>query len=96
VTTQQLPSTSSLECRDIRHMWERASEEVLEKAKGRALFARILVCTRCGCLRQDEYVVTSLRVEKIRTKYKYPQGYIVPGGFSTEAARVYLFSQYLK
>jgi hypothetical protein len=84
----------SITCRDLRHSWERAGDHVLIEQKGQVRhFARTLECVRCECLRIDEYTISGFSLARVRSRYKYPEGYQVPGGLSTEKARFLLFSK---
>ena len=86
--------TVSLDCRDMRHGWQRAGDTVLIKQAGQVRhFERKLECFRCGCMRVDEYKITRVALERIRSRYVYPEGYRVPGGLSVADARFKLFSQ---
>lgn len=93
-------STESLECRDLRHSWKHYDDRLLERSKKKWSLVRIertLECERCGTQRIDQYIVSKLHVEKVNSKYRYPEGYIVKGGeMNVEKARVMLFSHFLE
>jgi len=83
----------SITCRDLRHSWERSGDHVLIEQKGQVRhFSRTLECSRCETLRIDEYTMSSFSLARVRSRYKYPEGYQVPGGLPTEKARFILFS----
>lgn len=79
-----------LECRDLGHAWERASDVVRTVEGGVRSFKRVLQCTRCKTLRKDEFRVTDSVSPKGR-QYAYPKGYVVKGGLSRSDARMLLF-----
>ena len=92
-------STVSFDCRDIRHLWQRGKDEILARnnAKVRLVsLQRTLTCSRCGTERIDRYVISKMHVEKYYTRYVYPKGYTVKGGFTTEQARLVIFADHLK
>jgi hypothetical protein len=92
-------SSVSFECRDIRHLWQRGKDEILARNNDKMRLVslqRTLDCSRCGTQRIDRYVISRMHVEKYYTRYVYPKGYQIKGGFTTEEARIVLFSEYLK
>lgn len=73
-----------LDCRDMRHSWKRKQDyRPREQAEGgrrsrlSPLLYRLLVCTRCGCERED--VIYSRTFERLSTSYKYPEHYQMRG-----------------
>lgn len=79
-------------CRDIRHGWEHDGDVILiEQNRKVKHFERTLVCRRCGTQRIDEYAISSRALARVRTKYRYPEGYHVPGGISVDEVRISLF-----
>lgn len=79
-----------LDCRDMGHAWERASDIVKERGDDGVLrFSRVLRCSRCTTMRRDEFVVGDVVKPKGRG-YTYPKGYQVKGGLSRGEARLLL------
>jgi hypothetical protein len=69
-----------LECRDLAHAWEHVGDELIVERKRRVQsFSRMLVCTRCTTQRIDSFQVQRDSIEKVKTKYHYPKGYLVQG-----------------
>lgn len=85
----------SLPCRDLRHGWERSNDLILIKdSRGNVRhFQRVLVCFRCGTERTDEYLMTATSLQKLRSGYRYPKGYQIPGGANLEKLRMELFQK---
>lgn len=83
--------TGFLDCRDMGHAWERASDVTKERSGGVVSFSRVLKCQRCETVRQDKYVVGDVVVSAKGKTYKYPKGYQVKGGMSRGEARMLLF-----
>lgn len=69
----------SLQCRDFGHGWTHSTDFGARKDKeGRLSYvARILVCIRCGTMRNDEYELPSF--QRIKSTYIYPENYLIPG-----------------
>ena len=83
----------SAECRDLRHAWTHDGETVLERSHGKdvRVYSRRLLCSRCGMLRTDVYEANGRSIDKVKTRYQYPEGYKVPGGVSVQEVRWALF-----
>jgi hypothetical protein len=82
--------TRFLDCRDMGHAWERASDVVRSNSGGVRSFKRTLKCLRCETMRQDEYKVGDVVTARGR-RYAYPKGYQVKGGMSRGEARMLLY-----
>lgn len=81
-----------LPCRDLRHSWEPAGDNILIEDRGQVKhFTRTLECMRCECQRIDEYKMSRIALVLVRTRYKYPFGYQVKGGLRVADARLMLF-----
>ena len=79
-------------CRDIRHAWEPAGDNVLIEQQGQVRhFARSLQCSRCETVRVDEYKISRVAIARVRTRYWYPENYRVPGGIKVADVRFALF-----
>jgi hypothetical protein len=66
-----------LECKDVRHHWQ-----VTEPYHNvdRKHVVRVLRCSRCGAERTDNYaVVSSGRLARMGSTYRYPQGFAMRG-----------------
>lgn len=83
--------TGFLDCRDMGHSWERASDTTKERSGGIVSFSRALRCVRCGTVRQDRYSVGVDAVSAKGKRYTYPKGYVVKGGMSRGEARMLLW-----
>lgn len=80
-------------CADMRHAWNPVGDNVLVQKHGRIRsFSRQLQCLRCATTRTDVYEVTRTSVNRVTSKYKYPQGYHVKGGLPVGTARLMLFT----
>lgn len=79
-------------CRDLRHAWEAAGDNVLIEHQGQVRhFARSLECSRCGTVRVDEYKISMVSIARVRTRYVYPENYRVPGGIKVADVRFAMF-----
>jgi hypothetical protein len=75
-----------LECRDpgIRHPWSIVNDmhvaEVWQE-RGRKIMhvARDSICSRCGTLKTEMFIVGNNGLEKIGNYYTYPEDYKIPG-----------------
>jgi hypothetical protein len=83
----------SLECRDMLHAWKGVGDVVLIEQQGQVRhFERKLRCMRCETLRIDEYTISRASLARVRSRYKYPEGYRVPGGLPVAKARWMIFN----
>ena len=91
-------NTVSLPCRDMRHAWFRAGDNIIIKDGNRVRhFRRRAECQRCGTVKTEEFKVSYGRNNRVvavaldRRKYDYVQGYQVTGGLKVADARAILF-----
>jgi hypothetical protein len=76
--------------RDLRHAWQRQSDEVLYSEGQQHLFTRTVICMRCETMRVDTYRVPSRGQHlmlRVGSKYRYAKDYQVTGGCDTNAMR---------
>lgn len=89
VTLEDLQDTY-LECRDLRHAWRRSSLHDISVTRNTSNkiieFTRVITCARCGCERHQTYSVPSMEIR--RSRYVYPQGYMLIGSHSDPSNRV--------
>lgn len=93
-------SSVSLECRDMRHAWYKASDNIVIRDGNLVRhFRRRIACERCEAVREEDFKVSYARnnrvvaVELVRRRYSYPDGYVVKGGLKTNDARAILFQE---
>lgn len=91
-------NTVSLPCRDMRHAWFSAGDNVIIEERSRIRhFRRRAECQRCGTTKTEEFKVSYGRSQRVvavalvRRKYDYVQGYQVQGGLKVADARAMLF-----
>lgn len=66
-------------CRDIQHAWDAADGFFLEEVRGgRQRIVRRLSCTRCGTMRLDHHRIVDGGLQKTRSVYTYPEGFLLP------------------
>lgn len=75
-------------CRDLGHAWE-----VADVQRGQGMLQRGLICSRCGTHRQQAFTLASGQARPGPSRYRYPQGYLVPGGYSARQARYLLWAR---
>lgn len=74
-----------LDCRDpgLRHQWDKTADfHVIKMATtGRKIegLGRTETCLRCGCVKNERFIVTKHGIEKVGHSYDYPEGYLLPG-----------------
>lgn len=76
-----------LDCRDpgIRHAWMKdldfhVIEARAERGGAKAIMlGRVEICDRCGCVKEEKFIVGRSGIEKIGQKYIYPDQYLIPG-----------------
>jgi len=92
--TRRPPPYHFEDCRDLRHSWVRQSDEVLYSEGNAHLFTRTVLCSRCDTTRIDTYRVPPggrHLLVRVGSRYKYPTGYVVKGGYDVDAMRWRLF-----
>lgn len=79
-------------CRDMRHAWDSRGDVVLIEQNGQIRhFARTLECMRCETARIDEYTISNFSLSRVRSRYRYSQGYHIKGGIPVDEVRFRLF-----
>jgi hypothetical protein len=79
-------------CRDMRHSWVSKGDTVLIEQQGQIRhFARTLSCFRCGTERIDEYKISNIALERVRSRYRYVEGYHIKGGMPIAEVRFQMF-----
>ena len=93
MTDPKIPSVRIL-CADMRHAWEPVGDTVLVERQGQVrVFTRTLQCLRCETQRVDTYRIAGHAVFRVMARYRYPEGYRVPGGLKIEDVRWALFGK---
>jgi hypothetical protein len=68
-----------LVCRDLMHAWSFLTDMTPHREERKiTTVTRILSCLRCETQREDTYRVPTF--ERVRTRYVYPEGYLVHQG----------------
>lgn len=84
------------DCRDLRHAWQRMTDEVLYDANHAALFTRSVMCERCETVRIDTYKVPKSgphMLVRLGSRYRYAKDYQVKGGYDVDAMRWRLYQR---
>lgn len=82
----------SAACRDLRHAWDAIGDTILIEQNGQVRhFARTLRCFRCETERVDEYKISNVALQRVRTRYIYIPGYHIKGGIKVADLRFQLF-----
>ena len=82
--------TNYIECRSIRHTWAmnrfsavnaEESAKVRKPVGASQVIKRVLICDRCGTVRNDYFGRNSSRgmFDRIKSEYAYPKGYTFVG-----------------
>lgn len=74
-------SPDFLLCRDLRHPWQPYTAEIDKRSR---TIERVLICPRCAAERTD---VMDRFGDILRSRIKYPPGYLVTGGRLTSDDR---------
>ena len=79
-------------CRDLRHAWESTGDTILIEQKGQVRhFARTLKCLRCETERIDEDKISNISLARVRSRYRYVEGYHIKGGLPIAEVRFRMF-----
>lgn len=72
-------SKTHLVCRDLMHAWQWQTDLVPHRIDRKVVeVTRLLSCLRCATTREDTYRVPTF--ERIKSRYIYPDGYLVHQG----------------
>jgi hypothetical protein len=77
-------SDNIMMCRDFRHAWAvevpyYKVEDVEGGVRGALYVERTIACMRCDTKRVEFYRVLETRLERLHSKYVYPEGYMMRG-----------------
>jgi len=76
-----------LVCRDLMHAWEWTTDLIPHREDRRiTTVTRVLACLRCETQREDTYRVPTF--ERLKSRYVYPEGYLVHQGGHVPVADV--------